>query len=206
MEGVAEADEEEVAFSIGLVTLCGSLAIAVLPALAGPLGLHGTRFGAWTGASVHDVAQVVATASTGGSAALRTAVIVKLTRVVLLAPLVAGVTLARRRRTVSASDRADATAPTGDEAPTAKPPLLPLFVVGFLLAIGLRSVGAVPAGWLPSLKIAETLTLAAALVGLGTGVQVAKLRRLGGRPLLLALLSWVLIAVVSYVGVILVGA
>jgi uncharacterized integral membrane protein (TIGR00698 family) len=206
VEGVADADEEEVAFAIGLVTLCGSLAIAILPALAGPLGLHGSRFGAWTGASVHDVAQVVATASTGGSAALRTAVIVKLTRVVLLAPLVAGVTLARRRRVVSATanDTPDDPA-TAHEIP-AKPPILPLFVVGFLVAIALRSASVVPTGWLPTLKVAETLTLAAALVGLGTGVRIAKLRRLGGRPLLLALLSWLLIAGVSYAGVVLVGA
>jgi uncharacterized integral membrane protein (TIGR00698 family) len=204
VEGVADADEEEVAFAIGLVTLCGSMAIAILPALAGPLGLHGSRFGAWTGASVHDVAQVVATASTGGSAALRTAVIVKLTRVVLLAPLVAGVTVARRRRAV-AVDTVDDARVIPDEAP-AKPPILPLFVVGFLVAIALRSASLVPSGWLPTLKVAETLTLAAALVGLGTGVRIARLRRLGGRPLLLALLSWLLIAVVSYVGVILVGA
>jgi uncharacterized integral membrane protein (TIGR00698 family) len=204
VEGVADADEEEVAFAIGLVTLCGSMAIAILPALAGPLGVHGSRFGAWTGASVHDVAQVVATASTGGSAALRTAVIVKLTRVVLLAPLVAGVTVARRRRAV-AVDTVDDARVIPDEAP-AKPPILPLFVVGFLVAIALRSASLVPSGWLPTLKVAETLTLAAALVGLGTGVRIARLRRLGGRPLLLALLSWLLIAVVSYVGVILVGA
>lgn len=98
VEGVVDADEEEVAFSIGLVTLCGSLAIIVLPLLAGPLGLAGERFGLFAGASVHDVAQVVATASTQGPEAVDAAVLVKLTRVVLLAPLVAGVTINERRR------------------------------------------------------------------------------------------------------------
>jgi uncharacterized integral membrane protein (TIGR00698 family) len=203
VEGVADADEEEVAFAIALVTLCGSLAIAVLPALAGPLGLHGARFGAWTGASVHDIAQVVATASTGGSAALHTAVIVKLTRIVLLAPMVAGLTVHRRRATQQ-TDRAE-DGVEGAHA-TRRPPVLPLFVAGFLGAIALRSAAVVPVGWLPSLKTAETMALAAALVGLGTGVRVAKLRRLGGRPLVLALLSWLLIATVSYVGVLVVGA
>lgn len=206
VEGVADADEEEVAFSIGLVTLCGSLAIAVLPALAGPLGLDGTRFGAWAGASVHDVAQVVATASTAGPAALKTAVIVKLTRVVLLAPMVAGITLIRGRKAAAVVDDAAVGNGQPDATPTKQPQILPLFVVGFLLAIVLRSASVVPAGWLPTLKTAETLTLAAALVGLGTGTQVAKLRRLGGRPLLLALLSWLLVAMASYVGVMVVGA
>ena len=203
VEGVSDADEEEVAFAIALVTLCGSLAIGVLPVLAGPLGLHGARFGAWTGASVHDIAQVVATASTGGSEALRTAVIVKLTRIVLLAPMVAGITLHRRGTLGTRSPSLD-----GQTTPVAhqRPPVVPLFVVGFLLAIVLRSASVVPLAWLSSIKTAETVALAAALVGLGTGVRMAKLRRLGGRPLVLALLSWLLIGVVSYVGVLLVGA
>lgn len=199
VEGVAKADEEEVAFSIGLVTLCGSLAIVVLPALSGPLGLGGSAFGAWAGGSVHDVAQVVATASTAGPVALNTAVIVKLTRVVLLAPLVAGITFSRRRATTTGAAES-AVAP-----PASMPPILPLFVAGFLAAIALRSASVVPAGWLGPIATIETLTLAAALVGLGTGTRIAKLRQLGGRPLLLALASWLLVAVASYVGVAVVG-
>jgi len=210
MEGVADAEEEEVAFSIALVTLCGSLAILLLPLLRGPLGLVSpASFGSWVGASVHDVGQVVATAAGAGSTAVRAAVIVKLTRVVLLAPMVAGVGLARRRRTAPAVE-----APSGGSAvraaaaatPVRRPPLLPLFVAGFLVAIAIRSSGAMPVGWLHPLKVAQDITLAAALVGLGTGVHAAKLRRVGGRPLLLGLLSWVLVGSIAYVGVVLIGA
>jgi uncharacterized integral membrane protein (TIGR00698 family) len=190
MEGVSDADEEEVAFAIALVTLCGSLAILVLPALGHPLGLQGTEFGQWVGASVHDVAQVVATASTKGTESLKAATIVKLTRVVLLAPMVAGVTFARRRQhPVEVADG------------TKRPPVMPLFVVGFLAAIALRSTGALSKGTLTHIKTYQTWLLAAALVGLGTGVQLTKLRRLGGKPLLLGLISWLLIAAVSYAGV-----
>lgn len=212
VEGVADADEEEVAFSIGLVTLCGSLAIVVLPLLAGPLGLADEQFGMFVGASVHDVAQVVATASSHGPVAVSSAVLVKLTRVVLLAPLVAGVTLARRRRTKGASQVAagDAAvrAEAGEDAQVlevAAPPILPLFVVGFLVAIAIRSVGVLNEGTLDVLEIVEKLALAAALVGLGTGVHLAKLRQLGPRPLLLGLMSWVLVAGTAYAGVMLVG-
>ena len=67
------------------------------PPLRGLLGLDDEQFGAWVGASVHDVAQVVATSSTAGSIALATAIVVKLTRVMLLAPLIAGIALSRRR-------------------------------------------------------------------------------------------------------------
>lgn len=89
MSDVADGDEDDTAVAIALVTLCGSLAIVLLPALRGPLGLNPMEFGRWVRASVHDVGQTVATANqvTG---ALTTAVIVKLSRVILLAPLVAG--------------------------------------------------------------------------------------------------------------------
>ncbi len=201
VEGVSGADEEEVAFAIGLVTLCGSLAIFVLPVLAGPLGLEGGPFGAWVGASVHDIAQVVATASTGDAATLHTAVVVKLTRIVALAPMVAGITFQRRRRP-QAAIAADGASTDGEvDHAGRKTPIIPLFVAGFLVAIALRSASVVPVGWLPTLKLAETMALAAALVALGTGAHIAKLRRLGGRPLVLALLSWLLIAAVAFVGV-----
>ena len=208
MEGVADAEEEEVAFSIALVTLCGSLAIFVLPLLRGPLGLvTPASFGSWVGASVHDVGQVVATAAGAGNIAVRAAVIVKLTRVVLLAPMVAGVGLARRRRSAPGSVTTAGVQTTG--APTTnarRPPLLPLFVAGFLAAIATRSSGVIPVEWLHPLKVAQDVTLAAALVGLGTGVHAAKLRKVGGRPLLLGAMSWVLVGSIAYAGVVLIGA
>lgn len=203
MDGVSDADEEEVAFAVALVTLCGSLAIFLLPILAGPLGLHGGAFGAWVGASVHDVAQVVATASGAGRASLQAAVIIKLTRVVLLAPMVTGVTLARRR-SIAHSEPTTATGPENDTS-ARRPPIMPLFVTLFLAAAAVRSTGLVPAEIQDVMKTAGTITFAAALVGLGTGVRVAKLRQLGGRPLLLGLSAWLLIALVSYAGVRLVG-
>ena len=101
MEPLADADEEEVAYAIGLVTLCGSLSIIVLPAIGHAIGLGVEQFGTWAGAGVHDVGQVTATASAYAEASLAPALLVKLTRVVLLAPMVAGVGLWRRRQHVA---------------------------------------------------------------------------------------------------------
>lgn len=191
VEGSTEASEEEVAASIGLVTLFGSLAILALPLLSPILGLTDGQFGAWAGASVHDVAQVVATASTGGAAVVAAAMVVKLTRVVLLTPIVIGVNLHRR-----AGHRSKG---RGDGQ---SPPLLPLFVAGFMAMVALRSTG-----WLPTFVIdggrsVEGWLLAAALVGLGAGVRIDRLRRLGPKPLLLGLLAWVVVATVSLLGII----
>ena len=194
VEPFADADEEEIAYSIALVTLCGTLAIVVLPTLGTLLHLSATQFGAWVGASVHDVGQVVAAASTHGDVSLRKATVVKLTRVAMLAPLLAGVAVSARRR-------------LGAEVVenAKRPPVLPLFIVLFLVAVGIRSSGVVPTSWLSHIKDLETVLLGMGLVGLGSNVNLRKLRAVGGKPLMLGLASWALVAVVSLAAVALSG-
>ena len=192
MEGVVEADEEEVTYAIALVTLCGSLAIVLLPLLRNVLSLSDPQlFGSWVGASVHDVAQVIATSSTGGETAVHAATVVKLSRVVLLAPLVAIVSIWVRRSSSGLVAKADKKHVS----------IVPLFVIGFLVMIAVRTTGVIPDNWLTMLKTIEQVCLASALVGLGSDVRIARLLKVGGRPLLLALFSWFGIAVVSLIGV-----
>ena len=195
MDGVVEADEEEVTYAIALVTLCGSLAIVLLPLLRNVLGLSDPQlFGSWVGASVHDVAQVIATSSTGGDSAVQAATVVKLSRVVLLAPLVACVSIWVRR---SSSGLIAKTKKTDKKLVS----VVPLFVVGFLVMIAIRTTGVIPDNWLSKLKTIEQVCLASALVGLGSDVRITKLIKVGGRPLLLALISWFGIAVIALIGV-----
>jgi len=194
MSDVADGDEDDTAVAIALVTLCGTLAIILLPALRGPLGLDPSDFGRWVGASVHDVGQTVATASRVDGA-LTTAVVVKLSRVILLAPLVAGVSLIRTRRLAGQLSGGD----SGRRAP-----IVPLFVVGFLAAIGITSSGLLPADLLSVAKSLQEVLLVAALVGLGTSIHLRTLRRTGGRALVLALGSWILVGATAYAGVILI--
>ncbi|MFD7450739.1 YeiH family protein [Kitasatospora sp. NPDC059827] len=204
----AGSEEEDVASSVALVTLCGTLAIAVLPLLQHPLGLGEIEFGRWVGASVHDVGQVVATAQTGGPGALREAVLVKLMRVVLLAPLVAGVAVtvrrnarAARRAGADGSDGADGA--DGAVKAGRRPPIVPLFVAGFLAMIVLRTTGVLPERALTLAGDAQELLLAAALFGLGSAVHLPTMAKTGGRIALLGLGSWVVVAGVSYAGVLL---
>ncbi|MDQ0939606.1 YeiH family protein [Streptomyces sp. V1I1] len=187
-----DSDERDAAASVALVTLCGTLAIAVLPLLQQPLGLSDAEFGRWVGASVHDVGQVVATAQTAGSGALGEAVLVKLMRVALLAPLVAAVALSVRR-----SRRAGTTVQK-------RLPIVPLFVVGFLAMVALRSTGLLPSTAIDAAQHAQEVLLAAALFGLGGAVDLPTLTRTGGRVAALGLCAWVVVAGVSYAGVLLV--
>ena len=192
MEGVVEAEEEEVTYSIALVTLCGSLAIVLLPLLRNFVGLQDAhQFGSWVGASVHDVAQVIATSSTGGKDAVTSATVVKLSRVVLLAPLVTMMAVWVKR------GKSGFTA----KASQSKVNFMPLFVFGFLVMIAVRTSGVIPSDWLLPLKKIEQWCLAIALVGLGSDVKISKLFKVGGKPLLLAAISWGAIAIVSLLGV-----
>lgn len=193
MKDVAGADDDDAAYAIGLVTLCGSLSIVVLPLLGRLFNLSDGLFGAWTGAAVHDVAQVVATASAWQSdVALQSAVVVKLTRVVLLAPLVAIVALSRRRAAARSGEGTDS---------GKRPPLVPPFVAGFLIAVAVASTGWLSSDVEQTAKTIERVLLTTALVGLGAGVDVRRMARLGGRPLRFGLASWLLVMVMSLAAV-----
>jgi uncharacterized integral membrane protein (TIGR00698 family) len=191
MEETAGADEEDVTAAIAMITLFGTVALLALPLLRRPLGLGDVQFGVWAGASVHEVGQVVAAASPAGAAVVATAVVVKLTRVLLLAPAVATVSVIRR---VGSS-------PTG--ATAGRPPLVPLFVLGFLACAGLRSVGVVPAAALGWIGTAQVAALGAALFGMGASVHVASLVRRSGALVVLAAVATLFVTGVGLAGVLL---
>jgi len=168
---------------VALVTLYGTAAIVVLPALAPVFGLDATQFGHWVGASVHDVGQVVATAQTGGAIALSAAVIVKLTRVLTLAPMVAIISLVTRRR------QAGAVEPTA----SARPPIVPLFIVGFIAMVLVRSFVPVPDALLNAADLLQTILIAMALFAIGASLRLETLARSGVRSLAAGLVAWIVI-------------
>ena len=190
MGAAVRARDEEQAVPVALVTLCGTLAIAVLPALWHPLGLSSLQFGHWVGASVHDVGQVVATAQIAGTAALAVAVVVKLTRVLMLAPMVAITAAVERRRAV------DAAGP--------RPAIVPLFVAGFLAAVLLNTFVPLPERVLTGADALQTALLAMALFALGASIRLGELASTGWRALIVGLTSWVLVAGLAY-GAVLLG-
>ncbi|AMB58893.1 YeiH family protein [Microterricola viridarii] len=189
MSHVARSKDEDTATPVALVTLCGTLAIVVMPLLWHPLGLSALQFGHLVGASVHDVGQVVATAQVAGSAALAVAIVVKLTRVLMLAPMVAITSLVVRRREGAPA------------AGTKHPPIVPLFVAGFIAAMLVRTFVPLPGPIIDGADTVQTALLAMALFGLGTAVRLGQLVRTGWRALVVALLSWALIAALAWVAV-----
>ncbi|MGW2219665.1 YeiH family protein [Nonomuraea sp. NPDC001684] len=189
-ESVEDTDDDDAAAALSVVVLYGSAAIVAVPALAALLGLSPAQLGVWTGAAVHEVAQVAAIGAASG--VLAAAVTVKLARVVLLAPIVA-LTSFRARRSVTG-------APAADRREGRRTPVMPLFVAAFLVMVAVRSTGWVPDVVTRAVPQVTNVLMAAALFGLGTGIDVRKLVK-GGRAVLLGAIATGLIAAVSLTGV-----
>lgn len=174
VQDTVRASKESVATALALVTVFGSVLIALVPLLGSALGLSQEQTGVWTGASIHEVAQVLAAASLAGAGAMAAATTVKLGRVALLA----GVAMLSTRR--ASSDAAE------DGAPRKRPPILPWFLAGFLFCVVLRSLGVVPDGVLEAGSFLANIALSIGMFGLGLGIKLARLFPLSWRALLLA--------------------
>lgn len=193
-----DEDEGSTVTAVALVVIFGTAMIGIVPLLGALLHLEPTQVGLWAGASAHEVAQVVAIGDIVGGGALTVAVIVKLARVLLLAPVLVVLSLFERRRHLQAR--------AGDAAQGKLPSPIPLFVAGFLAMVLLRSFVPIPEGVLQPAGIVQTVLLAAAMFALGCGVKVKTLKAVGGRPFALGALSTLLVATVGYLGVIFVSA
>jgi uncharacterized integral membrane protein (TIGR00698 family) len=181
---VTRAREEDVAYAVACVTLCGTVAMLVAPLLAEPLGLAPKSYGLWVGASVHEIAQVVAASFQVGEIEGQHGSIAKLTRVMMLVPLVVALGLAARRR--NQADRLGA----------ASPPL-PWFILGFLATVCINSAAPISVEIAAWLTPATTALFTVALAALGLETDWRKLRSQGAKPLILGAAASLLIAAVS---------
>jgi uncharacterized integral membrane protein (TIGR00698 family) len=189
----ADADEEDVASAIGMVTIFGTLAMVAVPLLQAPLGLDDRQLGIWAGASVHEVGQVIAAAGPAGQTAVAIAITVKLTRVLLLGPVVAGISVARGRGTAAPGPQ------------LRRPPMVPVFVLGFLACVLVRSTGMLPDVALTVIGHAQTIALGAALFGLGTAVRIRQLATSAAPALAVGAASTLIVATISLAGVLVLG-
>jgi uncharacterized integral membrane protein (TIGR00698 family) len=182
---VTEGSDEDVAYAIAIITAFGTASILLYPLAAVTMGMPSPAYGLWAGASIHEIAQVVAAAFQGGSVSAQYGAISKLSRVVLLAPVVFTLGfLATRRRSA--------------EGNRAKVPV-PWFLIGFLAMIGINSLGWLSPVWTSRLVTANQFLLAVALAAMGLETSVRKLRDAGLRPFLVGSGAWCFISVVSLV-------
>jgi len=172
ISSVRKGEDRDVSYAVALVALCGTLSVFVIPPLATLFGMSDASAGAWIGAAVHDVGQVIATASLISPVALESAVIVKLTRVVLLIPLV--LLLAR-----------------GSASTTSMRKATPTFVFAFVALALLVNALALPDSVIDLGKESSKVLLSIGLFGMGLAVKWGQIKALGARPLALGLGAWV---------------
>ena len=172
---VIGARRDEVASAISYTAVLGVVVILLLPQLAPVFALDDYQYGVLAGLTVYAVPQVMAAAFPVSVLAGQTAMLVKLVRVLLLGPLVLVLAIRERRRRGVARAVGASPSTGGGGA------LVPWFVVGFLLAGALRSVGLVTPGAGEAARNGARLLTVLAMAAIGLGVDVRALRRVGPR-------------------------
>lgn len=178
-ESVLRARQQHVTIAVATVVLFGTLAMFSYPLIYQFAGMSEQAFGIYIGSTVHEVAQAVAAGEAVGDQALQNAVVVKLIRVMLLAPfiLMLGAVLARINGSEGGSGRI----------------VVPWFVFGFVAAAGVNSILQLPAVLLEIFSLTSQFMLAIAMAALGTQTQWGTIRKAGIKPIALALILFVLL-------------
>jgi len=182
--GVINARDRNVAFAIATVTVFGTAAMFIYPVLASVMGLSSTVYGVWAGASIHEVAQVVAAGYAVSDESGNIATIVKLSRVVLLAPVavILGILFARK----SAGGFSLRSVP------------VPYFIFGFIAMIFINSMAIIPDQITRILIQVDNFMLAVAMAAMGLNTSFRDMREIGITPFYVGFIAWMFIAVISY--------
>ncbi|MBD2847029.1 putative sulfate exporter family transporter [Paenibacillus sp. IB182496] len=196
------ASRDETAAAAAVVALLGTGFTLLYTGLYPVLGLTPDGYGMLTGGSLHEVAHALAGAAAGGQSAIEAALLVKLTRVALLVPVALGLGLWAARRDSRRMPEDRRSPEYGGRAATRgrKRRLpVPWFIAGFLVMSGANTAGWIPAAWTALALQAAYVGLAAAMAGLGLGVQFGQFRRLGLRVAIAAGIGSVLLGALGYV-------
>lgn len=179
-----------VAYAVSTIFVFNIVAVLLFPPLGHLLHLSQQQFGLFAGTAVNDTSSVVAAATTYGHQAGDHAVVVKLTRTLMIIPICLALSaLMARRGGAGTGERRSAVAVTLR--------LVPWFLIGFLLCAGAGSAGLIAPGLRPPLQQVSLFLITTALAGIGFSTDAAALRRTGLRPLLLGAILWVTVGTTS---------
>ncbi len=185
LSSVVDVDASEVAYALGTIFLFNIVAVLTFPALGRAMHLDQHAFGLWAGTAINDTSSVVAAGFAYGSVAGNAAVIVKLTRTLLIVPTVGYYAIRRIAGARAGTHEVDWVA------------VFPWFVLWFLIAATLNSAGWIPHVAQAPLERAALFTIVIALAGVGASADLAKIRSAGLRPLALGGILWVTISCAS---------
>lgn len=184
---VIDARREEVAAALAFTAVLGIAIVFGLPLAQAWLGLSLPQYGAMAGLTVYAVPQVLAAAAPGGLAAIQAGTLVKLLRVLMLGPVILTLGFLQRRR--------------GGRMVARPVSLLPWFIVGFVVLAAIRSLGLIPESVLGMPPMLASGLTVVAMAGLGLSVDIGAVAAAGGRVIVAASLSLVLLLAGSYLAI-----
>ncbi len=184
-----EFSERNLIFTVLSVTVLSTLAMIAYPILAQAMGLDERAIGIFFGGTIHDVAQVVGAGFSVSPEAGETATLVKLIRVSLLAPVVLLISLATR----------NVSQPAGEGGK--RPPLLPGFVIAFLVFAAANSLGLIPEMVSDSGMEASHWALLAGIVAVGMKTSLRRVLDVGGDAIALVVAETIFIGLFILAGI-----
>ncbi len=182
-DSVVQGEKQDSAVALGVITLLGTIGIVIYPFIGRALGMNDFLYGLWDGASLHEMAQVVAAGAGFSKRAVEVATVVKLTRICLLAPIVFGLAWSLRRK---------------GNAGDAKVSLVPWFLVLFVIFAAINSTGWAPKAALDVLRDIDLWLLCVGMAGVGLQTGFHDLKRAGFAPIAAGATQWLFLALVSY--------
>ena len=197
---VIGADGDDVASSIAFTAVLGVVVVLILPLLVPILEMSLTQYGVLAGLTVYAVPQVLAATLPIGALSNQVGTVVKLVRVLMLGPVVLGLSLLTRRL----RDETDEPAPAvtaGDRPRRGRPALhelVPWFIVGFLVVLAVRSFGLIPGVAVPPISATANLLTTVSMAALGLGVDVRVVAKAGLRVTASVTASLVVLGIIGY--------
>jgi uncharacterized integral membrane protein (TIGR00698 family) len=196
------ASSDDIASSIAFTAVLGVLVVLGLPFLVPILQLTLTQYGVLAGLTVYAVPQVIAATLPIGAISNQVGTVVKLVRVLMLGPVVLGLSLVshRLRNEALVSPKAVVTDTRGCFRRTLSelPSLVPWFIVGFLIVGAARSLGWIPGSLLTPLAVTANLLTAVSMAALGLEVNLRVVAKAGVRVTVAATASLIVLGIVSY--------
>lgn len=185
-----KANDDETAIGAATVAILGTIFTLVYTILYPILGLSARGYGIFSGATLHEIAHVIAAAAPGGKDAVDIAVIVKLTRVALLVPVAILIGIWTKRANQSVIEKNNKT--------LWKSIPIPWFILGFLAMSAFNSLGIVSVTFANNVVLIAYMLIAMAMAGLGLNVDVMTFSRLGLKSLGAGFIGSILLSILGY--------
>jgi uncharacterized integral membrane protein (TIGR00698 family) len=184
---ILQANEEEMAVSLGTIFILNSIALLIFPPIGNALHLSQSQFGLWAALAIHDTSSVVGATTKYGPEALVIGTTVKLARALWIVPLALAPAAIQRSRSKDA----------GNPATSGPRVQFPWFIAFFVLAAVLNTYFFALRQLSNGLFTFGRLGLTATLFLIGSGISRATLREVGWKPLLLGVLLWLGVGITS---------